>query len=245
MPWSARCSGQAMFRAEAAWLARLLAQRPDEELSPLLNIGSSTSALREIEQPWTDRELFAPLRARGVKVLHLDFRSGPGIDIAADILNDADLPRIIARRPRAILCCNILEHVIEPERLARRCIEIAGPGGWIYVTVPHSYPYHRDPIDTLYRPSPDELARLFSGAEMVVGEIIDSGESFRDHLKARPWIISRQLLRLPFPFLGWTKWKRSMGKLYWLFHNYDVTGAAFRVPGDRAASLTAGGAGPS
>src|SRR3712207_461076 len=140
-----------MFRAEAAWLARLLAQRPNEELSPLLNIGSSTARLREIEQPWTERELFAPLRARGGQILHLDFRAGEGIATAAEVLTEADLPKIRAHRPRAILCCNILEHVVEPDRLARRCIDIVGPGGWIYVTVPHSYPHHRDPIDTLYR----------------------------------------------------------------------------------------------
>jgi hypothetical protein len=96
--------------------------------------------------------------------------------------------------------------------------------------VPFSYPFHRDPIDTLYRPSPDDLIRLFANARPLRAEIVDAGESFRDQVKKRPWILFRQALRFPFPFLGFSRWQRSMGKLYWLFHNYEVTGAVFRVP---------------
>ena len=104
-----------MFEAEATWLERLLRQWAPEQLSPLLNVGSSTREFRETTQPWTDRQLFRPLRERGIKLVHLDSRDGDGIDIRADILSDADLPRIMAFRPKAILCCNILEHVREPE----------------------------------------------------------------------------------------------------------------------------------
>jgi hypothetical protein len=135
-----------------------------------------------------------------------------------------------------VLLCNILEHVTDPEALADRCIRLVGPGGLIFVTVPLSYPFHRDPIDTLYRPSPEALTRLFAAAEPLCAETIDAEESFLDQVKKRPWILSRQILRFPFPFLGLAKWKRSMGKLYWLFHNYQVTGGVFRVPGERGSS---------
>jgi hypothetical protein len=162
--------------------------------------------------------------------VHLDSRAGDGIDLKAHILSEADAPRLNALGVRSILCCNILEHVTDPGQLAKRCIDLVGPGGLIFVTVPHSYPHHRDPIDTMYRPSPAELAALFQGAELVTGGIVDSEESFRDQVRARPWILSRQILRFPLPFLSLTKWKRSMAKLYWLFHNYQITGAVFRVP---------------
>lgn len=219
-----------MFEAESAWLGRLLAERRAEELSPLLNVGSSTGDFRAKEQPWTERNLFAPLRERGVRIVHLDSREGDGIDIRADILSEADLPRIKQVRPKAILCCNILEHVPDPARLAERCIDIVGPGGLIFVTVPYSYPYHRDPIDTMYRPAPEALAALFRKARMLSGSIVDVGESHRDQVRARPWILLRPILRFPFPFLGLGRWKRSMAKLYWLFHNYQITVAVFRVP---------------
>ena len=219
-----------MFKAEARWLRDQLLSFPPDEISPLLNIGSSTKHFREVEQPWNDAELFAPLRERGIRIIHMDFREGEGIDIHADILRDADLPRLKALSAKAILCCNILEHVRAPEKLAQRCIDIAGSGGLVFVTVPHSYPHHRDPIDTMYRPTPQELAALFSPAEMIRGEILDVDESYRDQVRKRPWILMRHVLRAPVPFLGLTKWKRSMGKLYWLKHNYQVTAAVFRVP---------------
>ena len=219
-----------MFKAEASWLNRLLSEHDAAALSPLLNIGSSTSNFREVEQPWTDRLLFAPLREQGVKLVHLDAKDGEGIDIKADVLADADLPRIKAFRPKSILCCNILEHVVDPAALARRCIEIVGPGGLIFVTVPYSYPHHRDPIDTLFRPSPEMLAAMFRPAIMLKGEIVDSTESYRDQVAKRPWILFRHISRFPFPFIGFEGWKRSMKKLYWLFNNYRLTAAVFQVP---------------
>jgi hypothetical protein len=219
-----------MFENEATWLETLLREKAPEDLSPLLNVGSSTSDFREIEQPWAERRLFAPLRARGVRIVHLDAREGNGIDIKADILSDNDLPRIRLYRPKSILCCNILEHVQDPGALARRCSEIVGPGGLIFVTVPFSYPHHRDPIDTMFRPSPEELAQLFQPATMIRGEIIDVGESYRGQIKRRPWILFRHISRFPFPFIGFKGWKRSMRKLYWLFNNYKITGALFQVP---------------
>jgi hypothetical protein len=219
-----------MFEAEASWLESLLREQAPDRLSPLLNVGSSTQAFREVAQPWAERRLFAPLRARGVKLIHLDAREGEGIDIRADILSDADLPRIRAFRPKSILCCNILEHVRDPKALARRCMEIVGPGGLIVVTVPFSYPHHRDPIDTMFRPSPEALAELFRPAVMIRGEIIDVGESYRGQVRRRPWILFRHLFRFPFPFIRFKGWKRSMRKLYWLFNNYRITGALFEVP---------------
>jgi SAM-dependent methyltransferase len=220
-----------MFLKEAQWLARFLDTCPGEELSPLLNVGSSTVQLRQTVQPWTDAYLFAPLRRRGVEIVHLDAREGDGIDVRADMLDDAQLPRILKCGARAILCCNILEHIEEREKLARRCLEIVGPGGLILVTVPYSYPRHRDPIDTLYRPRPEELEELFRPANMISGEIIDAGESYRTQVKKRPWILFRHILRFPFPFIAHEDWRHSMRKTYWLFHNYQVTCAVFRVPG--------------
>ena len=230
-----------MFEAEAIWLEKLLRLQREEALSPLLNIGSSTRRFREQEQPWTEGRIFAPLRARGVRVLHLDNREGEGIDIRADVLSPSELPKIKAFAPKSILCCNILEHVEDPKALARRCIDIVGPGGLIFVTVPHSYPHHRDPIDTMFRPSPDELAALFRPADLVKGEVIDTGQSWWADIRRRPWILLRPVLRAPFPFIDFAGWRRSMRRLYWLTHRYSVTGALFRVPLPAEAAVDTSG----
>jgi SAM-dependent methyltransferase len=225
-----------MFEAEARWVGDRLAAYPAGQISPLLNIGSSTAEFRERVQPWTVRHLFGPLGERGVEVAHLDARGGSGIDITADLLDDADYARVGANRYRALLCCNVLEHVRDAAEFARRCGELTMPGGLIVVTVPYSYPHHGDPIDTLYRPTPIEAASLFADASVVDAAIIDVGESYRDEVRRRPWILLRHLLRLPVPFLGFAKWRNSMTKPYWLFHNYEVSAAVLRRRGADAGT---------
>ena len=217
-----------MFDLEAGWIAHRLAAYPTQRISPLLNVGSSTSEFRERIQPWMTRHLFAPLQQRGVEIVHLDCRSGDGIDICADLLDDEDYARASARRYRALLCCNVLEHVRDPGQFARRCVELVVSGGLIVVTVPRSYPRHGDPIDTLYRPTPEEAASLFSGTSIVAAEIIDTDQSYLDEVRERPWILLRHMARFPVPFLDFEKWRSSMHKLYWLFHNYRVSAAILR-----------------
>jgi sugar phosphate isomerase/epimerase len=216
-----------MFATEARWLRRALEEFPPERLSPLLNLGSSTALVRKSIQPWIERELFTPLRDRGLTIVHVDQRNGPGIDIRADLTDPADIARLRGLGARALFCCNLLEHVVEREALARHCLELLPQGGLAFVTAPYSYPYHRDPIDTMYRPSPEELAELFAGARLLRGEIVGAGLSYRDDVRKRPWILLRHLARLPAPFLSWPRWRRSMKKLYWLAAEYKITCAVF------------------
>jgi hypothetical protein len=123
-------------------------------------------------------------------------------------------------------------------------MEIVGPGGLIFVTVPYSYPHHRDPIDTMFRPNPEELAALFRPSELIAGEVIDTGESWWNDIRRRPWILLRPLLRLPFPFIHYAGWQRSMRRLYWLTHHYRVTAALFRVPVPANPGVDTAGRGP-
>jgi hypothetical protein len=216
-----------VFEAEARWLADALARFQPERLSPLLNLGSSTADFRKRIQPWTEDLLFRPLRGRGVAVVHVDQRCGAGIDLRADLTDPAHLPRLRALGPRALLCCNLLEHVTQPELLAAHCLDILPPRGLAFVTVPFSYPHHRDPIDTMYRPHPAQLAALFDGADLIEGAIIGAGRSYRDDVRRRPWILLRHVARAPFPFVSFARWRRSMAKLYWLFAEYRITCAVF------------------
>jgi hypothetical protein len=183
--------------------------------------------VREGVQPWIENHVFLPLRARNVEVVHVDMRALPGVDAQADLADPDDVRRLRALRPRALLCCNLLEHVIEPDRLARHCLDLVAAGGLLFVTVPLSYPYHRDSIDTMYRPNPAELAELFGGARLLDSMILGAGMSYRDAVRERPWLLLRHLWRLPVPFLSFEKWKRSMARLYWLVAEYRITCAVF------------------
>jgi len=216
-----------MFEAEARWLRRALDAFPPERLSPALNLGSSSAEVRKTVQPWIDAEVFSPLRSRGVAAYHVDMRELPGVDIRADLTDERDIRRLSELHPNTLLCCNLLEHVLEPRRLAQHCLDLLPPGGLVFVTVPYSYPYHRDPIDTMYRPSPAELSRLFIDARLLDGQILGAGVSYRDAVRRRPWILSRHFFRFPVPFLSFERWKRSMARLYWLVAEYRITCAVF------------------
>lgn len=162
-----------MRPAEATWIAHQLAAFGNEQISPLVNIGSQTREFRIRRQPHIERDIFAPLRQRAVEVIHTDLKPDDGVDIAGDLFDPSVQAALQARRPRAALTSNLLEHVRAPGELARAIGALVAPGGMLLVTVPRSYPYHADPIDTGFRPSPGELAALFPGFTLVHGEVIE------------------------------------------------------------------------
>jgi hypothetical protein len=174
-----------MFAQEAQWLADRLHALPPAAVSPLLNVGSGARRLRERTQPYIQDVVFGPQAARGVRVIHNDHRPKGGVDLVADIFDDADLPRMTAVGARAIVCSNVHEHVRDPAELSRRLIALLPSGGYLLVTVPHSYPYHDNPIDTMYRPSPEELGALHPGAVVVEQALVTAG-TYRDTVRADP-----------------------------------------------------------
>lgn len=161
-----------MISAEARWVGAALAKLPDEQLFPLLNVGSQDAAFREQRQPWIDAHVFAPLRTRGGKVVHLDLAPGDGVDITGDLLDPT--VRAQLRGFRSVLCANVLEHVPDRERFAAALVDITAPGGYLIVTVPRQFPYHPDPIDTMFRPSIEELAALFPTLEVIDAQVVRS-----------------------------------------------------------------------
>lgn len=212
-----------MFAKEAAWIGDHLSTLTDEELSPVVDIGANST------KPWIDQLIFAPLRARGVRTLGLNIVERPGVDLIADILTDEGFDTVATVAPRMILCCNVLEHVEDPRTFARRCFDLLAPDGRLLVTVPRDYPHHRAPIDTMFRPSSEEVAALIPEAEITHSAELPMGY-YWDEIRKRPWILLRQVLRAPFPFLGWTKYKRTMSKLRFLVRPYVVTFAVLKRP---------------
>ena len=173
-----------MLRAEAAWLARRLAELPTEDLSPLLSIGSGASELRQT-QPWLDREVYAPLVRRGVRVLHHELEPAAGVDVAGDLTDPRFLESLDVLDLRSVMCCNVLEHVPDPAEVAAAIQRVVAPGGYALVSVPRRFPYHPGPIDTLFRPSVEELRGLFPGLTEVTGAEIRT-ESLLGYWLASP-----------------------------------------------------------
>jgi SAM-dependent methyltransferase len=160
----------------------------------LLNLGSSTRHFREVIKPHVERELFAPLREARVNVVHPDLKEDEGVDFAGDILDPEVRRRLKGMGFKCILLSNVLEHVRDRKEVTAACEEIVGPGGFILATVPSSYPYHADPIDTGYRPSPAELASAFGRSEPLLAEEV-AGLTYAEDLKARGLTVAGELMR--------------------------------------------------
>jgi hypothetical protein len=158
---------------EAAWIARQLAQLGHDRISPLINVGASTAAFRTVHQPHIDRMIFAPLREAHVEVIHCDLKRADGVDVAGDLMDTEIQKELRGRRPRAVLASNLLEHVVEPQGFAHAMASLLSPGGLLIVTVPRSYPYHADPIDTGFRPTPEELSSLFAPCDVVASDVVN------------------------------------------------------------------------
>ena len=150
-----------MLNNEAKWVGRVLTGLPADAF-PVLNVGSQTRWFREIDQPFIDEQIFAPLRRAGRRVVHTDLRAGDGIDVSGDLM-DPTFRRHLTDDlgVKSVLCCNVLEHVADPVLIANTLAAVvAERGGHLVITVPRSVPYHPDPIDTMLRPSPAELSQF-------------------------------------------------------------------------------------
>ncbi|HMP58068.1 MAG TPA: hypothetical protein PKD86_01835 [Gemmatales bacterium] len=161
-----------MLISEARWYGRWLRKFPAADLYPQLNLGSQTLHFRTHVQPWIERYLFAPARQRGGAVVHTDLQPAPGVDLVGDLTDPAFHAVLKARQFRSVVCSNLLEHVTQPKLIARVATEVVVPGGLLFVSVPYLFPYHADPIDTMFRPSPEELANLFPGTRIVEARIV-------------------------------------------------------------------------
>jgi hypothetical protein len=163
-----------LLRPEASWLQdRLRTLSADD--GPVLNVGSASAEFRSDVQPWIETLVFAPLRQRGVRVLHQDLQAAPGVDLVGDLLS-GELAEAAQRSGiRSVICSNVLEHVPDPHAFARSLLALTGKGGRLFITVPRTFPYHPDPIDTLFRPSVSELRALFPGTELCASALLPCG----------------------------------------------------------------------
>ena len=211
-----------MLRAEAQWIGQALRKLDMEEVSPLLNVGSATAEFREQVQPWIDQEIFAPLRQRDVKVHHLDIQEGEGIDLRGDLTDDSFVAGLASRGYRAMLCCNLLEHVPDPAAICAKLEQSVPAGGYLIVTVPNRFPYHPDPIDTMFRPDPAALVRLFPRCRLVQGEVIDCGTGW-DYVDRSVQVL---IARVKYRLSGMREHggvKGSSSFLPWLFRQFRQT----------------------
>ncbi len=181
-----------MLKPEAEWIGTQLATLDPSALTPLLDIGSSPSDFREKVQPYINASIFAPLIGRGVAVVHSDIQNAPGIDRVGDLNDNAFIADLRGCRFQSALFCNVLEHVAEPRAIAERVESIIPAGGYIIVTVPNRFPYHPDPIDTMFRPDVNAVAAIFPQCRLVRGAIVNGGTGW-DYIGHNPFTLVKKV----------------------------------------------------
>lgn len=217
---------------EAKALAKWIADLRLPAGAVCVNVGSSTGDFRTRVQPHIDACLFRPLEEAGLRVIHCDMKTDEGVDEVGDVLDPEFRKRIRGYDAQVMICSNLLEHLRDPYAFAAACGDLVVPGGHGLITVPFSYPYHPDPIDTMLRPSPYELAQMLPGWEVERAEVLKSG-TFRDDLKAsgRPfYVLTNQVLRTLLPFYRSSQWRHIAHRLVWLFRSYTVSMVQLRKP---------------
>jgi hypothetical protein len=219
---------------EARWLGAQLDVLDRHDVFPMYNIGSSTEHFRCVEQPYIDEYLFKPIRARRFKVVHVDTKAAKGVDLVGD-LTDPDFLRDLRQLEiKSIMCCNLLEHVTDRRLVCGALLSMVPPGGYLFVTVPYRFPYHEDPIDTLFRPRIDELAALFPGTTLQVAEIVHARRASLEMSDSR-WPLLRMIVRACAPFYRPRRWYGVVRGLYDMAIGYRVTCVVLRKGAEAAA----------
>ena len=222
-------------------MRRWIAALPLAQGSTCLNLGSSTREFREETQPFIEQEVLAPLRARGCRIVNCDLKQDDGVDEEGDLLDPAFQQRLSAYRPDLVICSNLLEHLADPAPFADACGRIVRGGGVCLFTVPRSFPYHPDPLDTMFRPAPAEVARLLPAFDVVDEAEIAAGSLRADLAEGgRPVrSLARQVARALLPFYRPTKWYPAAHSLLWLFRPYKVSLVLLRKPVEDTAGAAA------
>jgi SAM-dependent methyltransferase len=217
---------------EAETLARWVLELDLPRGAVCLNIGSSTKRFREIEQPHIEEKFIEPLKASGLRFIHCDMKEAEGVDEIGDILDPAFRTHLRKHEADLLVCSNLLEHLTNPQEFARACGELVRGGGFALFSVPSSYPYHADPIDTMLRPSPSELTAMLPGWNVVKAVEMKVGDYWQDlRMSGKPAVtLLKFLARVMMPFYRPQHWRSIAGRLPWLFRPYQVSIALLEKP---------------
>ena len=190
-----------------------------------LNIGSSTSRFRQVDQPHVHASFIAPLEQSGIRFVHCDMKEDGGVDEVGDVLDPSFRARLKRHQAKLVVCSNLLEHLRDPRAFASACGELVTEGGYGLFSVPSSYPYHPDPIDTMLRPEPEELAAFLPDWTVLRACELTTGSYWGDLSRGgRPLArLLRHIARVAVPFYRPRRWRENASRLLWLFRPYRVS----------------------
>jgi SAM-dependent methyltransferase len=182
-----------MTSEESVWIREVLQEADLTSVNDILDVGSSTKEFRTEIQPYIDKNVFKPLREQNKSIYYLDQKKSKGIDLVYDV--DDTSVEAIGKKYDMVICCNMLEHVHNPWKLASLLVNLVRNNGFLLVTVPQTFRFHPDPLDNRFRPSIIELVSLFPGLQVIRKATI----RVRDRGKYSPL----EFFRYVIPYFNW------------------------------------------
>ena len=141
--------------------------------------------------------------------------------MVGDISNKTFQDRLKKIEFKSIFCANLLEHVEDRESIVKAITSMTPSGGYIFVSCPFRYPYHLDPIDTMFRPDIAQLASLFSGTTICRSEIVKD-HNYLFYILSQRMVLNR-ILRICTPFYRPNRWLTVLAHMGWLFRDFHAT----------------------
>ncbi len=194
-----------------------------DSIKTFINLGCGDIRQLQHSKPWINENVIQPLKTRNIKIINLDIFKYDSVDYVADLSQELSLEFIKqTKSPRLLLLGNVLEHV--PSNLRTKILNnifsSMDIGDKLIISVPNDYPYHADPIDTMYRPSANEIKALLP-LEWHACQILECG-SYYDEFKKMGFLKKiRKILKPFWIFQSPQKWLESH-RLLFLFKQYKI-----------------------
>lgn len=220
-----------MLIEEAIWIGDKL-REVCKSGDKVLNFGSSNLYSRTIAQPHMHNYIFEPLNNAGIQIIHTDIKADEGVDLVGDLTDENFNNKLKELSVDCLLCANLLEHIVDKNLIIEAINAIVPNGGYCIITVPYIYPYHLDPIDTMYRPTPQELTELFPEFEIIFSESVVANrlegnkkkeKNYFQMLMHNPSLAIRLFSRSLLPFYKYKSWKITVKDLSKMFMDFQVS----------------------
>jgi 2-polyprenyl-3-methyl-5-hydroxy-6-metoxy-1,4-benzoquinol methylase len=185
-----------MFKEESLWIKKTLNSLDDSLIHDVLDVGSSTRQFRTEIQPHIHKNVFSPLQDKGMSISYMDKKNEEGIDYVVDV--ESINAKKIGKTFDLVICCSLLEHVKNPNKVCSFLTDLTKKRGFLLVTVPNRYRYHNDPIDSGFRPSMKKLISMFPGMKIIKKKVVH----IKDKEKYKLPSIS-EAIKYIIPALNW------------------------------------------
>lgn len=189
-------------------------------LKKIANIGSSDEEAIRVH-PWIEEIFLSSLRKNG-QVLNIDIKGSANVDIVGNLLEEDFIAKLSKYKFDAVCCMNVLTCIEDKKKLSQSLIDIIEEGGLVLVSSSKRHPYVKDPVDTMFRPTIEELYELFPETKILRKAVVE-GESYFHFLTQNKKYLAITAARMFAPFYNFETWLNLVKYLPNMFSRYQTT----------------------